>query len=303
MSPAMAFPTDHQLELVVAAAECGGITAAAERLSVSQPAVTAQIGAAERAFGTKLFTRSGGALRPTESGKLVIAFAHRQGALKRSLSASLAQLVMGETGTLIVGGSTTPSEYYLPEWLKAFRRAWPRVDVRVWIANSHDTLARLSNGMVDVAVVGDRPISEDLRAEVIATDLIVLFAAVGSPYARRRVLPAQLAEATFVVREEGSATRDFGLAELRKLGVAARRIMPLSSNEAVGRMVEAGIGIGMLSQRAVRRQVAEGRVAILKVQGWRCRRAIYLAKRRDADNVLTDAFWRVVRKAAKCSRR
>jgi DNA-binding transcriptional LysR family regulator len=285
-----AFPSEHQLALIAALAEHGGITAAATALRISQPAVTAQVQSAERALGASLFVRTRDGLRPTTAGAAVLAFVHRKDALKRALLAEIAQVGEGLAGTVVVGASTTPAEYYLPAWLAAFRAAHPRVDVRLWIGNSRATVERLTNGLVDVAVIGFRSTAADVTCKPILEENIALFAAAGSRYDRRVIRPEHLSDATFIVREPDSATRACGMRALEKLGITPVQLMSVSTNESVVRLVEAGLGVGILSARAVERGLSDGRLAPVKLRGWRCQRELYLARIRLAPNVLVDRF-------------
>ncbi len=289
-SDGSAFPSEHQFALVVSIAEHGGITAAATALGLSQPAVTAQVRAAERALGAALFTRTREGLRPTTIGDAVLAYAHRKHALKRALLAEIADVDSGRAGTLNVGASTTPGEYYAPVWLARFHAAHPRVDVRLWIANSRTTLKRLTNGLVDIAVVGERPELAGVVCEPILTEQIVLFVVAGSRYDRRVVRLDRLREATFVVREPDSATRAHGLRALAVLGVTPVHLMSVSTNEAVIQLVEAGLGIGILSGRAIQRSVADGYLAPVRVRRWSCERTFYLSRVQGTQNRLADQF-------------
>jgi len=130
-----AFPTAHQLELIAAVAEHGGISAAADALGITQPAVTAQLRAAERTLGQPLFVRTRAGLVPTAAGRAVAGFARRQDSLRRGLVASMAQIHKGISGTLVIGASTTPGEFWLPERLSALRDVYPDLDVRVSLGN------------------------------------------------------------------------------------------------------------------------------------------------------------------------
>lgn len=286
------FPTAHQLNLIAAVARHGGVSAAATALSISQPAVTAQIQAAERTLGVELFTRARDGLRLTAAGQIVVDYVGRHDALRRGMFAALAELRTGAGGTLLIGSSTTPAEYYLPSWLKGFRQAYPRVDVRVAIANSEETLKRLERGDIDVAIVGVAPPAQ-FQSSSVGTDELILFAATDSPWARDSNAK-NLVKAPFVLREEGSATRKFAMASLAHLRATPVSIMSLNSNEAVARIVEAGMGIGVLSRRAIERHVAEGRLAEVPLNGWECKRELYLARLSEAHNVLVDKFWQFV---------
>jgi len=288
-----AFPTAHQLELIAAVAEHGGISAAAGALGISQPAVTAQLRAAEKTLGRPLFARTRGGLVPTAAGRAVAAFARRQGSLRRGLVASMAQIEKGTSGTIVVGASTTPGEFWLPARLSALRDLYPDLDVRVTLGNSRETLERLERGDVDVVAVGAPRRTRGLRFAHVAADRIVAVAAAGSRWTRGDLRARTLADAAFVVREDGSATRDCGLACLRRVGVIPNRIMPVPSNEAVARMTAADLGIGILSLRAAQPYVDDGRLAFVRIHGWNCKRRLYIACRTDVKNSLVEAFWAI----------
>jgi LysR family transcriptional regulator, low CO2-responsive transcriptional regulator len=290
MSARDVFPTARQLALVAAVADHGGVLAAAQSLGISQPAVTAQLRAAERLLGHALFRRTPSGMAPTPAGRAVAAYARRQSSQRRGLLASIAGLKAGRSGTLLVAGSSTTGEHWLPERVMTFRRRHPEVDVRVSIGNSEETLALIASGAVDVAVTGARKRLRGLAFFEVGMDNVVIVAARGSRWTRGTIRARSLAEATFVVREEGSASRAAGLACLRRLGIAPPRLMPLASNEAVARMAAADLGIGILSARSAQSHVEEGRLAVVRVHGFRCRARLYVCRRTDGANRLADEF-------------
>src|SRR5688500_11482729 len=104
----------HWLALLRAVARAGGVTAAAERLSISQPAVSAQLRALERSLGLTLLERSGRGVQLTEHGRRMLAYADRIFALAEDLQREAAALRDGTAGRLVVGASTTVGEYVLP---------------------------------------------------------------------------------------------------------------------------------------------------------------------------------------------
>ena len=287
-----AFPTSHQLELIAAVAQHGGVSAAAEALSISQPAVTAQLRAAEHVIGHRLFVRTRAGLVPTPAGRAVAAFARRQNALRRGLMASMADLAEGKAGALAVGASSAPAERWLPLKLTDLRNSFPGINVTVITGNSQQMLEQLENGDIDVAAVGVRQRTRGLKFAEVASDRIAAVAARGSRLARGLIRARTLADAAFIVREEGSATRECGLRCLKRVGVSPKRLMPQSTNEAVARMAAADLGVGLLSQQAAQHHVDEGRLAYVRIAGWKCRRRLYVARRTDVPNPLVDLFWK-----------
>ncbi len=284
------FPTARQLALIAAVVDHGGVVAAASTLSISQPAVTAQLRAAERALGHRLFRRTQAGLVPTAAGRAVAAYARRQTTLIRSLVASLAGLKDGKAASLSLAAGSTPAEYWLPQRVTEFRRRHAGVEVRVAVVNSDEALDLLASGAVDAAVTGLRKRLRGVTFVEVARDRVVAVGAPRSRWTRGIMRPRTLADATFIVREEGSSSRPAGLAALRRAGVAPRRLMPLSSNEAVARMAAADLGIGLISERAAQAHLAAGRVAPVRVYGFHCATRLFVGRRNDAENRLVDDF-------------
>ncbi|HXW77501.1 MAG TPA: LysR family transcriptional regulator [Candidatus Eremiobacteraceae bacterium] len=277
--------------MIAAVARSGGVTAAAQTLRISQPAVTAQLRAAERTLGQRLFVRTRSGLIPTPAGRAAAAYAQRSEALRKALMASMAESAAATGGVLRCGASPTLAEFRLPAVLAALRRSHPSAHVDVALGNSSELLGQLESGALDVAVVGAHRRSKRLRYREIGSDRIVAVAAPSSRYSRGNISPRSLTDVAFVVREAGSATRECGLACLARAGVRPARTMPLGTNESVARMVAAGLGIGILSLDAVRRHVERGELAIVRVAGWKCVRRLYVARRAGVANPLVDAFW------------
>jgi DNA-binding transcriptional LysR family regulator len=293
------FPTEHQMTLVAAVAEHGGVSAAATALGISQPAVTAQLKKAESALRERLFVRTYRGLVPTAAGRAVAAFARRLEASRRSLVSSLRALSETDGGALVVGSSTTPGESWLPQRLSELRRKHPGADVRVVMGNSSETIARLESRAVDIAALGLAVRGRGLKCVEIGTDRIVAVAARGSRFAKGSLRPRSLADATFILREEGSATRRCALAGLKRIGITPSRLMPLASNEAVMRMAAAGLGIGMVSVHAASRLIDDGELARVRINGWKCRRHLYLARRADSKAPLVDELWTIAAKGGR----
>ena len=284
------FPTTRQLALIAAVADHGSVVAAAAALAVSQPAVTAQLRAAERALGHRLFRRAQTGLVPTAAGRAVAAYARRETMLMRSLVSSLAGLDDGTSASLAVAASSTPAEYWLPERVAEFRRRHPDADLRVTVGNSAEVLGLIASGAVEAAVTGSRGRLRGVSFVEVGRERVVAVAARDSRWARGTMRPRSLAEATFVVREEGSSVRDAALACLRRCGVLPRRLMPVTSNAAVARMAAADLGIGLLPARSAQPHIYEGELALVRIYGFRCRSRLYVCRRSDARSELIKDF-------------
>jgi molybdate transport repressor ModE-like protein len=281
-------PTLQALAIFAEVAKHGTMTAAAEAAGISQPAISAQVKALERFYGTRLLERDGRGSAPTAAGRLVADYAVRVLALVDELRRGVADLEGLTAGELIVGASSTVGEQLLPTYLGQFHAAHPQVRLSVRIGNSAEISARVAARELDFAIVGEEPRDGELFAQPVLEDRIVAFLAPGDPLLREApVGPLALRGRQFVMREVGSATRALAERCLRETSCDPGHVIELGSNEAVKRAVEAGLGIGLLSTYTIEAERLAGLLADLPVVGWTCRRSFWLIRRRD--RVLTRA--------------
>lgn len=281
-------PTLQALAIFVEVVKHHTMTAAAEEAGITQPAISAQVKALERYYGTRLLERDGRGSTPTAAGRLVAAYAARVLALTDELGRGVADLEGLEAGELIVGASSTVGEQLLPAYLGRFHAAHPRVRLSVRIGNSAEISARVAARELDFAIVGEEPHDGDLFAEPVLEDRIVAFVAPGNPLLQETpIAPLALCGRQFVMREVGSATRALAERCLRETSCGPGHLIELGSNEAVKRAVQAGLGIGVLSTYTIEAERLAGLLVDLPVVGWDCGRSFWLIRRRD--RVLTRA--------------
>ena len=148
--------TLKQLRSLTAVVGSGSVSAAAERLNVTPPAVTLQMRQLEEAAGIPLVERTEQGFRPTDGGKEVLATAKRVDALLGELGEALEALNGIDGGRVSVGVVST-AKYFAPRALAAFSRTHPKVEMRLSIGNRDETIAALRNYELDFAVMGRPP--------------------------------------------------------------------------------------------------------------------------------------------------
>ncbi len=146
----------RQLATFHAVARLGSVSAAAQEMHLTQPAVSIQIGILEESAGTKLLERSGRGIRLTEAGELLAGYAARILDLWREAGEEMATLQGVFAGTLRVGAVTT-AEYLLPPLLVAFANLNPQVKVKLQVGNRDEIVRRLAAQEVDLAIMGRQP--------------------------------------------------------------------------------------------------------------------------------------------------
>jgi DNA-binding transcriptional LysR family regulator len=284
-----------------AVAAAGSVTLGAQRLMVSQPAVSKQVKELERALQTKLFDRHAAGVRLTDSGRLLAEYAGRIFSLASEAEAAMADLGGMRRGSLAVAASPSLGTYLLPRALVYFRQRFPGVRVAVEIEPSHVLRARLNEGALDLGITQADVHWPELESETLAEDELVAIAAANHPLAKkRRVTPEVLCAQPFVVRETGSLTRSLVERALAAKGYAVKPALALASTEAVKQAVAAGLGVAMVSKLVVGPEVAGGRLARLRVEGLSVRRPIRLVRPAGrTEGKAAHAFACVLKHAAK----
>lgn len=289
----------HKLRTFAVVATEGNITRAARRLSTSQPAVSKQLSELEESLGIALFHRLPRGVRLTEAGHLLLRHAERIFAAESVAEAELAELGGLTRGRLSIGASTTIGSYLMPHVFSAFHREHPDVKLELEIANTSVIQNMVLDDRIDLGLTEGFVAREQLVAEVVHYDEMVLIAAPSHPLATRAsVLPRDLARHTFISRERGSGTRDVIEAALAERKVELEPAMALGSTEAIKSVVASGAGIAIVSRLAVEQELSLGRLRTVEVQGLSVRRALHMVRlggKRESPAV--EAFIRMLRAA------
>ena len=261
--------TLRQLEIFLAVARAGSFRRAAERLALSQPALSQQVKELERRLDSPLFDRLGRSIGLTQAGRLLEEHARRIFAMLQGVQDAMRELRGLDRGSLLLGGSTTPGIYLLPWLLGRFKARHGGIEVSLRIGNTREIEERVRATEVDLGIIGGHLAAfKETCVEASLVDRIVLIVPPRHRWAgRRTIAPAGLSEECLLVREEGSATRRVTEAALERAGAAPRSRLELGHTEAIKQGVLAGLGVAFVSEYAVRSEVAGGRLRSLAVRG------------------------------------
>jgi DNA-binding transcriptional LysR family regulator len=243
--------TLEQLRVFVAVAERQHVTRAAEALNLAQSAVSSAIAGLEARHQVKLFNRVGRGIELTEAGTLFLIEARAVLARAESAESTLSELGGLKRGTLVVQASQTIASFWLPRHLVAFRRAYPRIDIRLSIGNTAQVAAAIHAGTAELGFVEGEVMDPVLLSQPVARDQIIVVVGPEHPWiGRDSVTPGELADTEWVLREQGSGTRSAFEQALIGFGIAPNSLrvpLELPSNEAVRSAVEAGMGATAIS--------------------------------------------------------
>lgn len=277
----------NRLRALVAVIDHGSFSQAARSLGMSQPAVSQQIKALERALGTTLVERHGEPLRPTPAGHIAYRHARSILALWGELEEQIRELQEGAAGRLVLGASTVPATYILPALIGRFRERYPHVDVAMEVAASDTVRDWVLSGQVDMGAVGSRKEDDHLVHVPLGDDELLLIAPCNHPWTRRApVSPRDLVDQPFVARVPASGTRSAAEAALRSWGIDPASLhvaIELGTTEAVVGAVEAGLGVSFVSRLAVQPALALGRVCTVPLDAPPIRRRFYLIYQRSRE--------------------
>jgi LysR family transcriptional regulator, low CO2-responsive transcriptional regulator len=271
--------TLRQLDTFAEVARHASVSAAAQALHITQPAVSMQLRQLEQAVGVPLVEPVGRGIRLTAAGEEFERLALSALAPLKDLDDAFAARRSLKRGRVDLAVVST-AKYFIPMLLVAFRRKHPGVDVKLRLENREGVLGLLERNEVDLIVMGRAPESIPCVARAFASNPMGIVAAPSHPLSRRRRAPLSLLKGQeFVVREEGSGTRAAMERLFAKARVKPQIVMEMPSNETIKQAVMAGMGLAFLSLRTVRHELAAGRLVLLDVQGLPLMREWYVTHR------------------------
>jgi DNA-binding transcriptional LysR family regulator len=256
--------TFRQLAAFHAVARLGSVSAAANEMHLTQPAVSIQIGILEESAGTPLLQRVGRGIRLTEAGELLAGYASRILELWREAGEEMATLQGVFAGTLRVGAVTT-AEYLLPPLLVTFANQNPKVKVKLQVGNRDEIVRLLAGQEIDIAIMGRPPAELRTTSFAFARHPMAFLASPNDALmqSNEEVSLEALAQARLLVRERGSGTRTTVERIFKDAGLPLRIGSEMSSNEAIKQMCAAGFGIAFLSLHTCVLELRAGVVRVL----------------------------------------
>jgi len=247
--------SDRRLQVFHTVAGVLSFTQAAEKLNMTQPAVTHQIRQLEADFNTRLFDRENNRINLTLAGEEVLSYANRIIELYGEMHESVKSITGNTSGLVTLGASTTIAEYMLPDLLGGFQKKFPDVQVRLRVANTDAVVNMVADNTIDLGVVEGVVNNQYLLVEDCQADELRVIVPPDHPLASQSsVKPKDLLNHPFVFREGGSGTRSVVAQFLESHGLHEDQLnqpFELGSTEAIKGAVQAGMGISIVSAAAL----------------------------------------------------
>jgi LysR family transcriptional regulator, low CO2-responsive transcriptional regulator len=255
---------------------------AADELYTSQPNVSRQIAKLESELGLPLFQRVGNKVALTDAGRLVEDYAQRTLELTDSLQRSLNELKGLERGYLRLAAGSTSGLYLLPRAVAGFQALHPGVEITLHVANSQAALDLVLRSQADLAFIETTTSAPAVQMQPYARDELLLVAAPSHPLATGGPPAVQdLAQATLLLREPGSGTRQVTEQALQRRQVTPEHVQVVNHSEAIKQMVMAGMGVSFLSQRAAGPDIERSLLVVIGGEEWRISYQLSVASRKD----------------------
>ncbi|HEX6491054.1 MAG TPA: selenium metabolism-associated LysR family transcriptional regulator [Gaiellaceae bacterium] len=272
----------RQLAAFCEVVERKSFSQAAERLGVTQPAVSLQMRSLEGRLGTKLLDRSGRRVEPTEAGQRLYRAAQRLLALEGQLAEEVAGAGAGELrGELALGASTGPGGTVVPVLLGEFQREHPGLSIALSVSDTNRVIEQVAERELELGVVGAAPRHRGAIFEPLFRDEIVLVCPPGHRFAGRQIALEELRSEPLIMMQEGAGVRQVIEEELRRAGTRLRELdarLELGLQESVKSAVAAGFGVTFISRSGVEAELAAGTLAAARVRGLEPVREISLVR-------------------------
>jgi DNA-binding transcriptional LysR family regulator len=272
----------RQLRAFCEVVERKSFSQAAERLGVTQPAVSLQVRALEKRIGTQLLDRSGRRVEPTEAGQRLYQGAQRLLALEEEIVNELADDATGELdGVFAIGASTGPGGVVLSQLLCRFAEANPKLNVQLNVFDTQTVVERVADRTFELGVVGAAPRHRAVDYEPFFHDTVILACPPGHAFAGKTVTLDQLKNEQLILMQDGAGVRQMIEDELRRAGAKPRDLnvrLELGLQESVTSAVRGGFGVTFISRSSVENDLAAGTLVEARVEGLQLEREIYLVR-------------------------
>lgn len=273
--------TIHQLQVFTTVAELGSVRRAAEQLIVSQPAVSASLASLEREVGVELFAKAGRGIELTDAGRTFERYARVMLGLVDEAIAATRFAHQAIDAPVRIGATTASADHMLMPQLARIRERRPDLTFTLEVANRARIWQLLTDRVIDVAISTRPPGTGGFASVATRPNEFVLVAKPGL------VWSGKVADATWLIREEGSSTRAATDEAMTLLGIMPTTL-PIGSNTAIQRSAEAGLGVALLPMEAVREAIANRVLTVVRTDATPLRKPWHVVIR-DGEPLATSA--------------
>jgi LysR family transcriptional regulator, low CO2-responsive transcriptional regulator len=255
-----------QLRSFLAVMETGSVTAAAEKLYVTQPSVSAAVSALSKELDVELTARVGRSVEPSPAGRAFAPYAADVIGLLDQGGRAAREAAEVAARELRIAAVTTAAEHIVPRLVQEFSARRPDMAITLDVGNREWVFQRVAGHDTDLAIGGRPPADGRLSGQAFLNNPILLITAPGDPLARRRRVPIEeLGTRPWLLREPGSGTRAMTEAFLAHHGLSPP-LRTMGSNGAIKQAVRAGLGVSLQSRAATALELKHGLLATVSLR-------------------------------------
>ncbi|MHB1449049.1 MAG: LysR substrate-binding domain-containing protein [Bellilinea sp.] len=275
-------PNLYRLYVFQIVAQKESFSAAAVALHTSQPNISKHVHLLEIELGVDLLERRGSRVYLTDAGRAVLKTTERILDHIGAMHQTLQDLQGSERGVLRLAACGMPGLYLLPAMLPGFRQRYPQIEISLVIGNYREVIDKVSQNQVEIGFIEEHRPVPGIQMQPWITDQLVLVADSRNPLAKQgKISIHELKSQVFLMREDGSATREQMIRTLKAAELDSVRQMELSGCEGIKRGVVAGLGISLVSRRTIEAEQKNGTITILNVSELFIDRTIVIATQKE----------------------
>jgi DNA-binding transcriptional LysR family regulator len=272
----------NQLKIFYLAAKQGSLSAAAEALYITQPAVTKGIQRLQEHYEIKLFNRFGKKMALTDAGEVLYGIAESIFELENQAEESLRDFQQRKRGFIQILSSESFGSYYLPFMVNRFSRENPRIRVSVNLLPTEQVVEKTATLACDLGFISYPVPHKKLCMREVLEDSYQIIVPAGHPLASKSVIePEDLSGQSLIVHEKGSAPRKSTEEFLRRHKITIPIPLELSNNEAIKTAVEEGLGVAVITRRVVSKEIEMGTLRAIPLSDPAMKRKFYLIHHKD----------------------
>lgn len=272
----------ERLEVFKTVAELKSFTRAAEELYMTQPAISKNIKLIEDFYGVNLFYRIGNHIELTEAGIKLLQFATDILKLADEAKEALNKEKIHTGEQIVLSTGSTVGVHILPQVLKRFIKKFAKIHFTIEISNAENILNKFMDGSIDIGIIGALVHRTNLKYMPFISEQLKLIVANHHPWANKEKISAvDLKDQPFFLRERGSGLRYVVEERLHKAGIELENVTEMPNNEAILKLVEAGLGVSIASEYAIAEDLELDRVKTVKLTGIDLERHFYLLYREE----------------------
>ena len=272
----------NQLKIFYFAAKNANLSIAAEKLFITQPAVTKGIQRLQEQYEIKFIGFVGKKLVLTDAGEVLYQIAEKIFELENQAEESIRDFQQRKRGHIRILSSESFGDYYLPQIIIRFNKAYPLVRVSMNILPTEQVVENTASLNCDLGFISYPVANKKLTIRAVLEDRLVIIAPRQHSLATKKHLtPKDLAGQQFIMHEKDSAPRRAIEKLMRQSNISVKIPLELSSNRAIKRAVEEGIGIALISRKVASEEIRAKRLAAINLTDPSMKRKFFLVHHKD----------------------